>query len=342
MNHRHRQSGQYQSGLSLVEVLVSVVISLFLLGGIVQVYVGSKTTFRFTNAMSEIQENGRYAMEIITQDLRLSSVWGCVVPNGKAGAANNINNTLTTWGSYDVGLHDFTENGFVSGTEGDGLNNSDSITIIGGKSGQANVELPFRAANVTNIVTTAGNTFATDDLILVARCGANNLLGTAEADIHRITSITNGPTSTQRQINLGSAKSQQFGNDAVVIELQNVTYTIEENSEAGGSPTLWRTEFVERQELIEGIEQMQILFGIDIDKNGFPNQYVTSDNVTDFNEVVAVRIMLLLHSLNEVISDEGAQTYTFNKLTTTAADKRIRQVFSTTVALRNRIGLDNE
>ena len=59
-----------QKGISLVEILVALVISLFLLGGIVQVYLGNKTTFKFTNALAEIQENGRFALDWMSQDLR--------------------------------------------------------------------------------------------------------------------------------------------------------------------------------------------------------------------------------------------------------------------------------
>ena len=55
-------SHKHQSGISLVEILVSLVISLFLLGGIVQVYLGNKTTFKFSNAISEVQENGRFSL----------------------------------------------------------------------------------------------------------------------------------------------------------------------------------------------------------------------------------------------------------------------------------------
>ncbi|MFZ9037307.1 MAG: PilW family protein [Gammaproteobacteria bacterium] len=36
--------------------------------------------------------------------------------------------------------------------------------------------------------------------------------------------------------------------------------------------------------------------------------------------------------------NEDNQTYTFNGNTVTAGDRRLRQVFTTTIALRNRIG----
>ena len=73
------------------------------------------------------------------------------------------------------------------------------------------------------------------------------------------------------------------------------------------------------------------------DGDGFPNRYFQANDVVDFNTVVAVRIMLLLHSFDDRVTDDP-QTYTFNGVTVTPNDRRIRQVFTTTIALRNRVG----
>ena len=236
MNTRYRQSG-----ISLVEVLVSLVIGLMLLGGVVQVYSGNKATFRFSNALAEIQENGRFALEIMTQDLRLSNSWGCVAPNGEAGADSNINNTLTTWGGYDAEVHDFVGNEAISGTDNTGLNGSDTITIMGSKPGQTNVEVPFQSAATTSITTNEVSFLEASDIILIARCGSNDERPhgeTAEADIHRITNVTpSGAGDSQRDLGLSQEKSQQFESDAIVIELQTVSYSVEANSTAGGRPS---------------------------------------------------------------------------------------------------------
>ena len=77
--------------------------------------------------------------------------------------------------------------------------------------------------------------------------------------------------------------------------------------------------------------------GVADDNDQFANQYFTADNVLDFDDVVSVRIMLLVRSLDDFVT-EDPQTYTFNGVQTTAADRRIRQIFTATIALRNRIG----
>lgn len=325
-----------QRGISLVEILVALVISLFLLAGIVQVYTGNRATFSFTNALAEVQENGRFALDLMSQDLRLTSVWGCIQFN--PNDTTNINDTLAaaTVPGFDTAFHDFVDEDNISGTNNTGLNGSDTLTVRGGKTGQANVESPFFAATSNQIVTDEINTIGAGDFVLIARCGANDLLINEEADIHRVTASLPFNGNTQRQLTFAANKSQQFENDAVVIELQTVNYFIAAG--ASGEPALFRQEFDNAaQELVEGVEELQILYGVDTDNDEFPNQYQTADVVADFNDVVSVRISLLVRSVDDFVT-EDPQTYTYNGATVTAGDRRIRQSFSSTIALRNRIG----
>ena len=83
-----------QNGISMVEILVALVISLFLLGGIVQVFIANKASYSFSNAISRIQENGRYAMDTMTQDLRGAGFNGCAVsdPDDEAAMDSLVNN----------------------------------------------------------------------------------------------------------------------------------------------------------------------------------------------------------------------------------------------------------
>jgi type IV pilus assembly protein PilW len=323
-----------QRGISLVEIMVALVISLFLLAGIVQVYLGNKSTFKFTNALAEVQENGRYALDLMSQDLRLSSEWGCI--EFDPADTSNINNTLSsaTLASYDSDFHDFTGEDGIEGTNNLGLNGSDTLTLRGGKTGQANVKSPFEAATSTKLVVGPDSSIGAGDIVLVARCGANDLLINEEADVLLVTSTVATPTETE--LTFATGKSQQFENDAMVLELQTVNYFIAAG--ASGEPALYRREFdAAAQELVEGVENLQILYGVDTDNDEFPNQYQDADSVADFNDVVAVRIMLLMRSIDDNVT-EDQQTYTYNGAAVTAGDYRIRQVFSTTIALRNRIG----
>lgn len=327
-----------QLGISLVEVLVATVISLFLLAGIVQVYTGNKATFSFTNALAEVQENGRFAMELIGQDLRLAGIWGCVDVRGDFTKINNTLNGGTVAG-YTAQAYDFINNPPIQGVNNNGINNSDELTIRGGRPGQANVRPPF---NQNNIAIVDNSWISADDIVLVARCGANDLLIDAQADLLAVAAKNdvNGPPDYD-VISFTANPSQLYENDASVIEMQTVQYDIQNN--AAGVPALFRQEFNQAPaEVVEGIEDMQILFGIDTngpDANGnlYATQYVPAAANVDFTTVVAVRVQLLVRSSATNVTDE-AQNYTFNGVPVTAPDRRLRQVFTSTIAIRNRVG----
>jgi type IV pilus assembly protein PilW len=337
---------KHQRGISMVEILVALVISVFLLGGIVQIYVANKATFRFTDAISRIQENGRFAMDIVAEDLRMAGFWGCAIfdPDDTDNIVNNLN---VASAGYDPVLHDFVGQGAIQGTENDGLNGSDSFSLRGSKPNQANVRPPYNVATSDSIQVTANDYLDSGDIVMVSNCRG--------ADIFQVTNVTNGANASQEAVvhNTGSGSpgnynpgscggggnahclSQTYGSDAALFELQSVTYTIAAG--ASGEPALWRSENGTNVELVEGVEEMQLLYGIDDDNDKYANQYVASNAVADMNDVIAVRLMLLMRSEDDLVA-EAPQTYTFNGNTVTPADRRLRQVFTTTIGLRNRIG----
>ena len=331
----------HQKGISLVEILVAMVISIFLLGGVVQVYIGNKATYNFSEAISRIQENGRFAMDIITRDLRMAGFWGCATFD-PTDTTNMVNNLDPNGPGYDQNLHDFVGQPAVQGAENNGLNGSDTITIRGAAPGQASIVPPYNSPTSANIFANVSDFINIDDVVLLTNCKG--------ADIFQVSNITAGAGAAKLAVvhnsgtgapgnynpggcNAGHCLSQTYGNDASILKLQTIIYSIAAGTSGEGS--LFRAEFANNAELVDGIEQMQILYGVNTDTdNTTPNQYVTSNNVADWNTVTAVRVMLLAVSPENVVF-ESDQTYRYNGQNITSNDGRLRQVFSTTIALRN-------
>jgi len=334
-----------QAGISLVEVLVALVISLFLLSGIVQVYLGNKTTYRFTEAVARIQENGRYAIETVTQDLRMAGFFGCAMFD-PTDSDNIVNNLDPNGAGYDSALHDFVLGGIIAGTEGDGQNGSDSVSLKGSKPGQLSVVPPYNVNTSAAIFVNSNDIIAPNDIVMVSNCRG--------ADIFQVTNATMSGTANKMSVvhNTGTGSpgnynpdncqggnahclSQSYGADASLFRMQSVTYSVAPG--ASGEPALWRSENGVNLELVDGVEEMQMLYGLDTDDDGFANQFVTIDNVADTFKIVSVRVMLLLRSTSDFVT-EDKQSYSFNGNLVTAADQRLRQEFTTTIALRNRVG----
>jgi len=122
---------------------------------------------------------------------------------------------------------------------------------------------------------------------------------------------------------------------------------------ANPRPTLFRRvmlatgDIVETTALVEGVENFQVLYGVDDmppppSNDGAADRYVTADNVGDFARVVSVQIGLLVYGVNATGTsiDTGFDTDIHDVAGTSivpaANSKRKRRVFNTTIQLRNR------
>ena len=65
-----------QRGFSLIEIFISLAVGLMLLLGILSIFVGMKTTTVETTSYGELQENGRYAISLLSDDLLRQGFWG--------------------------------------------------------------------------------------------------------------------------------------------------------------------------------------------------------------------------------------------------------------------------
>ena len=70
-------SKNHQIGLTLIEIMIALLIGAFLLGGLLQIFLGNKQSYRLSDGQSRLQENARYALELLSHDIRLSGYLGC-------------------------------------------------------------------------------------------------------------------------------------------------------------------------------------------------------------------------------------------------------------------------
>jgi type IV pilus assembly protein PilW len=139
---------------------------------------------------------------------------------------------------------------------------------------------------------------------------------------------------------------------AEVTRLTAKTYYI--GTGASGQPALFRLASgnTTAQELVEGVENMQIRFGVDdggvcgtgSSDDGFIDCYRSSDqiNAATWPKVRSMQIALLMRSLENNLTPTN-QPIAYNGGTVndgaggTPTDRRLRQVFTSTIGLRNQL-----
>ncbi|MCK4493007.1 MAG: prepilin-type N-terminal cleavage/methylation domain-containing protein, partial [Methylococcales bacterium] len=72
-----------QSGMTLIEIMIAMLIGVFLLGGVMQIFMSSRQSYRMQDNLSRMQENGRFAMDFLTRDIRMADYQGCSTKKAK-------------------------------------------------------------------------------------------------------------------------------------------------------------------------------------------------------------------------------------------------------------------
>jgi type IV pilus assembly protein PilW len=84
---------QKQTGLTLVELMVAMAISLFILIAIALVYQSSKNGFAYSNNTVRMSEDSSFAIDSLSRDIRMAGYGGCTglsATNGPDGIPKNL------------------------------------------------------------------------------------------------------------------------------------------------------------------------------------------------------------------------------------------------------------
>lgn len=354
---------QKQNGLSLVELMIGITLGLILLTGVMQVFLSSKNVFTSQQALSRIQESGRMAIEFLSRDIRMAGFMGCASRTEAITITNTLKNANTVPFNFGSGIQGYSQDAFPitgSGITQTILPNTDVVVA--------------RFAKNTGVYVTENNDSAQvfvnkDSSLNVGKCKDNSdpISGLCKEDIvvitdcekavvFQVTEVSSGSGASDK-VNVkhadaglvpgnaiaawggNSDKQRTFNAGAQLMSVSSTTYFIANG--VSGRPSLWQNVNGVSLELLEGIDDMHITYGVDteVEQDFIPNEYKLAKDVADWERVIAVRLEVLVSSIDDGVTPDH-QVYTFPtdaSAATTATDKRLRQVFTSTIAIRNRI-----
>ncbi|MGA7800931.1 MAG: PilW family protein [Gammaproteobacteria bacterium] len=343
-------------GVTLVELMVAMVIGLILMAGVGTVYVNSKRGYRIQQAASQVQENGRYAMQFLSRDIRMAGYSGCGA--GSTRMANVIKNSGTLPWYFDLtrpilGYNSTTT--FPSQFASSVVAGTDAVTVVRGDDSKQDVITHHNPTSAT-FTLAAPSGIPKGTILLVSDC--------KYSAVFQMSGPTGSTTSAQVDHNTGNAVSpgnctKNLGtNGAAYADCNSMsnltTYTYQGNGQlmrlvanayyignnADGVPSLYRAGLttvgtaptITNEELVDGVENMQIRYGEAAAPDQAAVRYVPADQVTDWGNVVTARVQLLVRSLEQV--NPTPVSVTFNGQT--YSDRYLRRIFTDTIKLRNR------
>ena len=234
-----------QSGMTLIELMVALAIGAFLMIGAITVFMQSRTTFRVTESVSRLQENARFSLEVLEPDIRMAHYWGLTT------ATTNVGNRARPTAANGIGPDNCGNNWTINLDQAvQGSNNSYGFGCAGFGTVETNAD--------TLTVRHAAEDFETPPLAGGATMRIQSIRGAGNSEIFVGTAIPGG-------FNVLTSETHRL--------VVNGYYVSRDSTLGVGIPslrvhTLLADGTVQDQEIIPGVEDLQVQFGVDTDTVG--------------------------------------------------------------------------
>jgi type IV pilus assembly protein PilW len=328
-----------QKGFSLVELMVAMTLSLVLLAGALSILYSTKVTNTENERLARLQENGRAVVELMLRDARASGYRGCSRPSGTIRFDNDLPNPTNVLWNFEEPMrgYDAGGGGWSPGVDA-GLvpaatpptAGSDILALRTTRQGTPVFRLSSVMANSGSPLSLdgpAGASLPAGSTVIITDCAGSSAFA--------VNTFAAGAPATLTH----AALAREFALNAQVVQMDTVAYYVSDST-SGLGPALWRRiGAANPQLLIEGVQNLQVLYGEDLNNDLLADDYRAANAVTNWGNVVALTLAVLIQSEGEANLDVDTRTYTllspgndfgpFN-------DRRQRAVFTTTATLRNR------
>jgi type IV pilus assembly protein PilW len=281
------------AGITLIELMVALAIGSFLMIGAVTVFMQSRTTFRVSEAVARLQENSRFVLDTLEPDIRMAHYWGLTSRTikivGRATPADPVPAGLGVAGdcgqNWSINLDaevDGTNNGYGWACAPNGAAQAGSDTLV-----------VRRVSEDPILLLNAGTMHVQSARFRDGQIFVGNVLPAgflpAQSATHQL-SVNGYYVSTNSSLDTP-------GNPVPSLRRKRL---------AGGALGVRILD----EEVLPGIQDMQIQFGVDTDLDGAPNRgaidrYVNAGDpiITPGSagflpdaQVLAVRVWFLLRA----------------------------------------------
>lgn len=312
-----------QRGVTLIELLVSMVIGLLIMMGVFQLYLTSTRTQQSQEGVARIQENMRYLFSKLGDDITQTGHFGCIPFQGGSGDERLIEVLL--------GVGTTTTNNFsmlIDGENGSGPLASDVLRVrYFTAAGQIPIPNPGLASASSDIVVDDTHPrysfLKKGGIAMVSDCSyadvfmiTNDPAGSGGVVKHEVGVSVSGQYNTvnyfQRMYGSETGMSTAYLFAADVSAIEWTVGTSAAGVDAGGTCEAATPQYCallrNGEELAEGIESFAVEYGW---RNGTGSLLLgDADSVPDWNDVDRVRVTLKLNSIQSAPTNDGSNLTT--------------------------------
>jgi type IV pilus assembly protein PilW len=355
---------KHTRGFSLIELMIAVTLALIVTTGVISVFIGSRNAYNATSGTAALTDGGRFAMNFISDSVRGAGFMACTTSPNVQGTLNagatplpfsftqslggfEAANTSPGGAGFAITLAPLVADGnnghWLGGLDaaltGLAVENSDVIVVRSTLMNAVPAYVSTIADGAPQFTVSAPASLVSGQLAVISDC--------SKGVVFQISGIGPGANPTVSHIGGGppgnstSAFPLSFSAGSEVTPIDTVVYFIGVGADGDGALFVYNsgaTGTFHPTELVPDIEAMQILYGVDTTLTQTVSNYVTADQVVDFNTVMSVKVALLAASPPGAGKPAAALTYNLlGTPVTPPVDTRSRQVFEETIAVRNSL-----
>jgi len=291
-----------QRGLSLIELMISMVLGLLVVGGAIGVFLSNQQTYRATESLARVQENARVAFELMAREVREAAGNPC---SAKLPTANVLENpTASWWSNWANGVV-----GYESGALAGSAIGTDAIELMSATSGGVTV-VSHDKGSAQLKVNTPDHGIEDFDILMVCDYGQASIFQATNTNsanvtiVHNTGEVASGPGNCTKGLGLpvecggGPGTFKEYGSNSIVVKLHAARWFLAENGRGGRSlyrSTMSKGLVGNPEEVAEGIQDMEIQYLL-----AGANDYVDAAAGVDWTRVTAVRITLQIQGRDRV------------------------------------------
>ena len=324
-NYQANHQGKFQSGFSLVEIMISMVLSLALAGAVITVFVNNSYSFGQDENVARMQDDARHALREIAFEIGMAGHY----------ADLHLPDVVTPDAALAIGVDcgPTGELNWMYRTVETGTENALSLTALDNVS-NAEVVAAHSCFGV-------GEVLPGTDVVSIKRVAGQK---TDTPTTNAVYLRTNGTVGLMYRAPFPTTPSAAVSTPRADWSFSPSIYFVRPyaNTPGDGNPTLCRKVLrgagpsMTTECLATGIENLQVEYGIDTGDDGHPNIYLSAPTLTEMQDVVTARIFLLARTGDIDTRYTNDKTYSVsNSADYSPNDSFHRRVVSTSATVRN-------
>ena len=295
-------------GLTLVELMIALMLGLLVVGSASAIFISNRQTYRATEGLGRVQENGRMAFELMVRDLREAGGNPCGNADRKEPLklVNVLNPTTNWWANWNNGIIGYEA--AMGAPPANRVAGTDAVDLMSGDNSSGVTVVSHNPTSAQFQLNTANHSLDDADIAIVCDWRQASLFqvsnaqpGTNSTVVHNAGGAVS-PGNCSKGLGYANPPNcsvngtpYEYGANSQILRLHAVRWFVGTN--AAGGRSLYRSTLINNggalqaraQEIAEGVNDMELQYLV----AGAAN-YVDATAVpaNAWGDVTAVRVTL--------------------------------------------------